>query len=67
MLLPPLSKADRDSRREMGYRLLAQPLADAMTTMVATKFSRWKAELVGLEKAVGVNEGKLGVEDGRWR
>ena len=67
MLLPPLSKADRDSRREMDCRLLAQSVVNAEIAMVATKFTRWSAELVGLEKAVGVNEGKLGVEDGRWR
>ena len=33
-------EADRDARREMGYRLLAQSLTNAETTMVATKFTR---------------------------
>ena len=48
-------EADRLARLEMGCRLLARSLANAMTTMVATKFARWKAELVGRPKAVGVD------------
>lgn len=48
-------EAQRDTRRAMGCRLLARSLSNAKTTMVATRVTRWKVELVDPEKVVGVD------------
>lgn len=58
-------EADRDALREMSCQLLARSLANAKNTMVATRFAKWKTELVGLEKkAVGLDGGGSETGDG---